>query len=84
MLEPGEPVLLEREGAVFALIRRSEPLDAITPYGYGGPVGADLPGFWREYDTWCSEGGVVTTPCSRHHASYARQNSRTSPPAGPP
>ena len=49
VLEPGEPVLLEHDGAVFALIRRVDPVDAITPYGYGGPVGRDVRAFWAAY-----------------------------------
>jgi hypothetical protein len=69
-------VLLEHEGAAFALIRRSDPVDAITPYGYGGPAGADAREFWRAYDAWCSEQGVVTT-FVRFHPLYA--NARDAP-----
>lgn len=76
MLEPGEPVLLEHDGAAFALIRRSDPVDAITPYGYGGPVGRGVPGFWRAYDEWCREQGVVTT-FVRFHPLYG--NAREAP-----
>jgi hypothetical protein len=76
VLEPGEPVLLEHDGAAFALIRRSDPVDAITPYGYGGPAGADVPGFWRAYEEWCREQGVVTT-FVRFHPLYA--NAREAP-----
>ena len=76
VLEPGEPVLLEHDGTVFALIRRADPLDAITPYGYGGPVGSDVAGFWREYDVWCRGRGVVTT-FVRFHPLYA--NARDAP-----
>ena len=70
VLEPGEPVLLEHDGAAFALIRRSDPVDAITPYGYGGPVGRDLREFWRAYDEWCRTHGVLTT-FVRFHPLYA-------------
>jgi len=76
VLEPGEPVLLEHDGAVFALIRRADPADAITPYGYGGPVGRDVTGFWRAYDSWCRENGIVTT-FVRFHPLYA--NARDAP-----
>ncbi len=76
VLEPGEPVLLEHEGTVFALIRRSDPVDAITPYGYGGPVGRDVGAFWRAYDEWCRAEGVVTT-FVRFHPLYA--NARYAP-----
>jgi serine/alanine adding enzyme len=61
VLEPGEPLLLEHDGTVFAAIRRCEPVDLITPYGYGGPAGGDLAAFWPAYDAWCREHGVVTT-----------------------
>ena len=70
LLEPGEPVLLEHDGAVFALIRRADPVDAITPYGYGGPVGRDVRAFWSAYESWCRERGVVTT-FVRFHPLYA-------------
>jgi serine/alanine adding enzyme len=76
VLEPGEPVLLEHDGAVFALIRRTDPVDAITPYGYGGPVGRDVVAFWRAYDEWCREQGVVTT-FVRFHPLYG--NARDAP-----
>jgi hypothetical protein len=63
-------VLLEHKGAAFALICRSEPIDVITPYGYGGPVGRNLREFWRAYDEWCRARGVVTT-FVRFHPLYA-------------
>jgi hypothetical protein len=61
VLEPGEPLLLEHDGTLFAAIRRHEPADLITPYGYGGPAGGDLAAFWPAYDAWCREQGIVTT-----------------------
>jgi GNAT acetyltransferase-like protein len=70
VLEPGEPVLLEHDGSVFALIRRADPVDAITPYGYGGPVGTAVPAFWRAYEEWCRDEGIVTT-FVRFHPLYA-------------
>ena len=76
MLEPGEPVLLEHDGSVFALIRRVDPVDAITPYGYGGPVGRDVRAFWAAYGEWCREERVVTT-FVRFHPLYA--NAREAP-----
>jgi hypothetical protein len=40
-------------------------LDAISPYGYGGPFawgeGRDDDAFWRAHSAWCREHGVVTT-----------------------
>jgi hypothetical protein len=76
VLETGEPMLLEHESAAFALIRRSNPIDAITPYGYGGPVGRAAREFWRAYDEWCRAHGVVTT-FVRFHPLYA--NAREAP-----
>ena len=69
VLEPGEPLLLEHEGAVFACIVRDRPRDAVTPYGYGGPIG-DAAAFWPAYERWCRETGVVTT-FVRFHPLYA-------------
>jgi lipid II:glycine glycyltransferase (peptidoglycan interpeptide bridge formation enzyme) len=46
----------------------------ITPYGYGGPIGA---GFWEPYDDWCRANVVVTT-FIRFHPLYA--NHRDAPP----
>ena len=76
VLDPGEPVLLDHDGAAFALIRRSDPADAITPYGYGGPAGRDVREFWRAYEGWCRAHGVVTT-FVRFHPLYA--NAREAP-----
>jgi len=65
VLDPGEPVLLHHERAVMAGIVReiagSERLDVTTPYGYGGPVGEGLAGFYGAYGDWCRERGVVST-----------------------
>jgi hypothetical protein len=73
VLEPGEPLLLEHDGTVFAAIRRREPVDdVITPYGYGGPAGDDLAAFWPAYDEWAREQDVVTT-FIRFHPLYANQ-----------
>ena len=64
-LDPGEPVLLQHERAVMAAIVREIPgtgqVDVITPYGYGGPVGEGLAGFYGTYGEWCAERGVVST-----------------------
>ena len=59
---------------MFAGIRRSDPPDVVTPYGYGGPVGT---GFWDAYDEWCRGNGIVTT-FVRFHPLYANQD--TAPP----
>jgi serine/alanine adding enzyme len=67
LLEPGRPLFLRSDEAVFAAILRGDPPDVTTPYGYGGPVG---PGFWDEYEAWCRDHGVVTT-FVRFHPLYA-------------
>ena len=73
LLEPGRPLFLSTGEAVLAAILRKDPTDVITPYGYGGPVGA---GFWEQYENWCRENGVVTT-FVRFHPLYA--NHRDAP-----
>ena len=64
VLDTGEPVLLEADGAVAVCIVRpiadSDLHDVTTPYGYGGPVGAS-PGFYESYERWCAERGIVST-----------------------
>jgi hypothetical protein len=80
ILEPGEPLLLEHEGTVFAAIRRevagAASFDVITPYGYGGPAGGNPSAFWAAYDTWARDEGLVTT-FVRFHPLYA--NHRDAP-----
>jgi serine/alanine adding enzyme len=66
----GRPFLLEHEGSFFAGIEREDPLDVVTPYGYGGPTGD---GFWPAYEDWARERGVVTT-FVRFHPLYANQD----------
>ena len=65
MLDPGEPVLLHHEQAVMACLVREIPgsgaHDVTTPYGYGGPVGEGLAGFYEQYGRWCAERGIVST-----------------------
>jgi hypothetical protein len=85
LLEPGRPTLLhlsDRTGdVVFALIVReveNEPgrLDAITAYGYGGPVavGPEPPveRFYELYESWCRSAGIVST-FIRFHPLFANQ-----------
>ena len=69
LLEPGRPLFLRTDQAVFPAILREGPTDVITPYGYGGPVG---PAFWVPYTDWCRANGVVTT-FVRFHPLYANQ-----------
>jgi serine/alanine adding enzyme len=91
LLERGRPLLLhladEGGDVVFALILREidgEPgrLDAITPYGYGGPVavGPEPPveQFYEAYESWCRSAGVVST-FIRFHPLF--ENQRQAPAA---
>ena len=90
-IETGQPVLLhlEREGGhvVCPLLVRHIPnsglRDAITPYGYGGPVATGIEPPVRAFDAawaaWCSEREVVTT-FVRFHPLYA--NHELEQPAG--
>jgi serine/alanine adding enzyme len=91
LLEPGRPLLLhladEGGDVIFALILREidgEPgrLDAITPYGYGGPVavGPEPPveRFYEAYESWCRSAGVVST-FIRFHPLF--ENQRQAPAA---
>jgi serine/alanine adding enzyme len=61
-LAGGSPVFLEGEGVLFPLLLRSDPVDAATPYGYGGPLvlepGGDVAG---AYAAWCRRRGVLST-----------------------
>ncbi len=83
LLEPGTPTFLHLEGdggdVVFPLIVRETPegvRDAITPYGYGGPVatGPEPPveRFWEHYQGWCEAHEIVTTVI-RFHSLFANQ-----------
>jgi serine/alanine adding enzyme len=79
VLDPGEPVLLEHDGAVLACIVRAIPdtdaYDVTTPYGYGGPVGGELD---QAYGRWCTERGIVST-FIRYHPLF--ENYRNAPRA---
>ena len=85
LLEPGRPLLLHLSDdggdVVLAVIQREIDgapgrLDAITPYGYGGPVamGPEPPveRFYELYEGWCRSAGVVST-FIRFHPLYANQ-----------
>jgi serine/alanine adding enzyme len=68
-LVDAEPVLLRLGGdageVLFACLLRHDPTDVVTPYGYGGPVGAGdappLDGFPTAYEAWCDRRGVVSS-----------------------
>jgi Acetyltransferase (GNAT) domain len=77
VLDPGEPVLLHAEDTVMACIVRpiagSDLRDVTTPYGYGGPVGGGAD-FSEEYETWCTERGIVST-FVRYHPLFENYRS---------
>ena len=68
-LAGGSAVLLHLAGAegnvLFPSVVRDDPVDVVTPYGYGGPlgVGADPPlaEFPAAYQAWCERRGVVSS-----------------------
>jgi serine/alanine adding enzyme len=68
-LVDAEPVLLrlagERGDVFLAGLLRRDPPDVVTPYGYGGPVGAGgdppLAAFPGAYEAWCRARGVVSS-----------------------
>jgi len=84
ILDEGDPTLLllrseGGSGVVFPLLVREVPgepelHDAITPYGFGGPIGfGDRPpweDFHVAYERWCAEQAVITT-FVRFHPLYA-------------
>ena len=68
-LVDAEPVLLRLAGdggeVLFACLLRRDPTDVVTPYGYGGPVGAGesppLAAFPAAYESWCERRGAVSS-----------------------
>jgi serine/alanine adding enzyme len=80
VLTRAQPLLLhlagDRGDVVFAALRRTEPTDLITPYGYGGPVAAGvdppLAGFAGAYGEWCRACSAVST-FVLFHPLYANQ-----------
>jgi serine/alanine adding enzyme len=69
VLVDGAPLLLElaREGGtvLFAVVVRRDPPDVVSPYGYGGPLGAGpdppLERFPPAYEAWCRARGAVSS-----------------------
>jgi hypothetical protein len=67
LLAGGEPAFLRLAGdggeVLFPVLVRDDPVDAVTPYGYGGPVcaGSDPPAFGPAYAAWCEARGVLST-----------------------
>jgi serine/alanine adding enzyme len=48
--------LHDDDGGVFPCVVRPDPVDVVSPYGYGGPLGP-VPA----YEAWCRERGVVSS-----------------------
>ncbi len=70
LLAGGEPAYLRLAGAggevLFPVLVRDDPVDAVTPYGYGGPLraGSDPPAgaeLARAYGDWCAARGALST-----------------------
>jgi serine/alanine adding enzyme len=89
-LAGGAPTLLHAGGSdgdvLFACVVREDPVDVVTPYGYGGPlaVGASPPEFAPLYETWCAKRGALSTfvvfhPLFGNDASPAAAGFRRSP-----
>jgi Acetyltransferase (GNAT) domain len=68
-LAGGRPAFLDLAGdeghVLFPCIVREDPLDVVTPYGYGGPLAVgDRPPvgeFAARYEDWCREQGAVSS-----------------------
>jgi hypothetical protein len=61
-LAGGTPVLLhDGERLAFPLLLRDDPVDVVTPYGYGGPLGTPRRDFPEAYGAWCAERGAVSS-----------------------
>lgn len=51
------------DGVLYPFLLRTEPVDIVTPYGYGGAFrtgDADADAFWRQFDAWAAEQGAVS------------------------
>jgi hypothetical protein len=78
LLDGSRPVFLHSEGVVFAAavrdIEGTDVVDVTTPYGYGSPVAggneSSAAPFWKLYEGWAAELGVVTS-FFRFHPLYA-------------
>jgi hypothetical protein len=74
VLAEGAPAYLAyRDGGgavLFPALVRADPVDVVSPYGYGGPfaVGDDPPveAFGAAYAEWCAARGVVTSFVTYH------------------
>lgn len=51
------------DGVLYPLLLRRDPVDVVSPYGYGGAFrtgDADADAFWAAFDAWASERGAVS------------------------
>jgi hypothetical protein len=68
-LAGGTVALLDLPGddghVLFPCVLRDDPVDVVTPYGYGGPLGVGdnppLAEFASRYQAWCEERGVISS-----------------------
>jgi hypothetical protein len=59
----GRPLCAVDDGVLYPFLLRRDPIDLVTPYGYGGAFRtgeADGDAFWRAFDSWAAEQGVVS------------------------
>jgi hypothetical protein len=94
-LAGGSAVLLDLAGdgghVLFPCVVRRDPVDVVTPYGYGGPLGAGdappLAEFAAAYQAWCERRGAVSSfvifhPLLGNRGSEAAAGFHRSPLAG--
>jgi CelD/BcsL family acetyltransferase involved in cellulose biosynthesis len=51
------------DGVLYPFLLRADPVDIVTPYGYGGAFRtgeADADAFWAAFDAWAAEQGAVS------------------------
>ncbi len=61
--DEGTALCTGADGVLYPFLLRERPVDVVTPYGYGGAFRtgpADADAFWRDFDAWAAEQGVVS------------------------
>ncbi|MEX2646387.1 MAG: GNAT family N-acetyltransferase [Gaiellaceae bacterium] len=59
----GRALCAVADGVLYPFLLRADPVDVISPYGYGGAFrtgDADADAFWRAFDAWAAEQGAVS------------------------
>jgi serine/alanine adding enzyme len=87
VLVDGAPLLLELPGehgsVLFACLLRRDPPDVVSPYGYGGPLGAGpdppLARFPAAYETWCRARQAVSTFVVFHPLTRSAESPASAP-----